>query len=307
MAQTLGELAPEQVGALLALVGVRAVVAALPTTVLMREISWTRATRNDLAGSLVQNFAPPPADIGVRYAMLRSWRVDPADGMASLVLAGLIFYAGRCAAPAAGFAVVLISGRIDTVYQTVAVVCGVAFLVLAAVVAVLPRSPRAASWVARFVASVVGRVRAVDVEAWETASVEFSMRTRERLGRGWVGAAVAVAALLVVESLIFVVCLRMVGVAPDVLVTHEIVGAFLVAYPLTMLPFSGIVFLDAVLLTLLQGHAGGDHQAQIAAGLMLWRITTLLVPFLLGLLVLVRWQRREGRGMAWRTGSSATH
>lgn len=307
MAAAVRGVSPLQLAVLLVLVGARAVVAAAPASFLMPEISWLRATRNDLAGALVQNFAPPPSDVGLRFAMLKSWRVDGADGMASLVLAGLIFYAGRCVAPAAGFAVVLLSGRIDRDYLTVAVVAAVVAVVLGAAVLIVPRSPSLAAGVARFAAAVVGRVRDVDAQAWQQTSTAFSQRARGRLERGWIAAVAAVAALLVIESLIFVLCLRVVGVGPDDLVTDEIVGAFLVGYPLTMLPFSGIVLLDAVLLTALLRQSAGALEAQIAAGLMLWRIATLLIPFVLGLAVLLHWQRNEGRGVVWRgsTGGPA--
>lgn len=72
--------------ALLGLVLVRAVVLALPLNLLMPEITPVQAARGDLVGNLVANFAPPPADIGVRVAMFRSWRLDVTPSMASLTL-----------------------------------------------------------------------------------------------------------------------------------------------------------------------------------------------------------------------------
>lgn len=82
-------------------------------------------------------------------------------------------------------------------------------------------------------------------------------------------------------------------------------GAFLITYPLNMLPFGGIVVLDAALLEILVLQGGADYEAQITAGLVLWRLATLVTPFVLGALALVHWQRTDGQGVTWRSANAA--
>lgn len=125
---------------LLGLVLMRAVMLALPLSLLMPEVSPVQAARGDLVGNLVANFAPPPADIGVRVAMFRSWRLDVTASMASLTLSGILFYAGRFAAPLLGFVILLPTLRFDESYLLVALLAG---LVAAAIVGVMVAMSRA--------------------------------------------------------------------------------------------------------------------------------------------------------------------
>lgn len=291
-----------QLLALLGLVVVRALVAALPLNALMREISPTQAARNDLAGNLVANFAPPPADIGVRYAMFRSWRVDPTDALAALSLSALMFYAARFGAPIIGFTLILLTRRFDDQYLVMAAVAGVVSLVIVAGIVLIARAERGAAWLGRSAARVAGRVRDTEPREWEQAMLAFRARVNDRLRRGWPGAVLAVAALFVVETVLIIVCMRFVGVPAEAVVGAEIAGAFLVTYPLNMLPLGGLIILDGLILEILVLQGGAAFEGAITAGLLLWRVATLITPFILGLLVLVHWQRREGRGVRWRSG-----
>lgn len=285
---------------LLGLVLLRAVVLGLPLTALMPEVSPIRSARSDLAGNLIANFAPPPADIGVRYAMFRSWKVDAVEGLAALTLSALLFYAARFIAPLVGFLLILLARRFDDEYLTMALIAGVVSGAIIAALIILARADRGAAWLGRTAGRIAARVRPVDPADWEQAMVSFRQRVNVRLRRGWPWAVVAVAAMFVVESIIMIVCLRFVGVPGDAVPAVEIAGAFLVTYPLNMLPLGGLVILDGVVLQILTSQGGAAYEAAIAAGLVLWRVATLVTPFLLGLIVLLHWQRREGRGVQWR-------
>ncbi|MGA7690272.1 MAG: lysylphosphatidylglycerol synthase domain-containing protein [Jiangellales bacterium] len=298
--QALRDVSLGQLLVLLGLVLVRAVVLALPLSALMREVSPLQATRTDLAGNLVANFAPPPADIGIRYAMFRSWKVNTAEAMAALSLSALLFYAARFTAPLLGFSLILLTRRFDDQYLLIAVMASAVALLIIGALIVISRAERSAAWLGRTAGSLVARVRDIDPANWEQATLAFREKVNDRLQRGWGGAAVALLALFVVESIILVVALRFVEVPSDAVPTVEIAGALLATYPLNMLPFGGLVLLDGAILEILSAQGGAAFEAQIGAGLVLWRLATLLTPFILGLLVLLHWQRHEGRGIKWR-------
>ena len=59
-------------------------------------------------------------------------------------------------------------------------------------------------------------------------------------------------------------------------------AAFLIAYPLTLLPFFGLGVLDATLAAGWVYLAGDDLEPEIVAGLVVWRVTTLLGALGLG-------------------------
>ncbi len=305
VATALRAIEPWQVVVLLGLVLVRAVVLALPLSLLMPEVTPVQAARGDLVGNLVANFAPPPADIGVRVAMFRSWRLDITASMASLTLSGVLFYAGRFAAPLLGFVILLLTRRFDESYLLVALLAGIVAAAIVGVMIAMSRARRSAAWLGRTAARLASRVRTVDASAWENAMVDFRDDVNERLRRRWAGAVLAVAALLLLEAFILVVCVRFMGVPAEAVVTAEIVGAFLVTYPLNMLPLGGIVVLDAAVLEILVRQGGAGYEAQLVGALVLWRTATLVTPFILGLLALVHWQRTDGAGVAWRTEKTA--
>lgn len=303
--QALRGITAGQLLALLGLVLLRAIVLALPLNALMREISPIRAARADVAGNLVANFAPPPADIGIRYAMFRSWKVDATEAMAALSLSALLFYAARFAAPLLGFTLILLTRRFDDEYLLMAGIAGAVALVIVGALIAISRAQRSAAWLGRTAGKAAARVRDIDPQSWEEATVSFRNRVNDRLRRGWPGAVLSLLALFVVESFILIVCLRFVDVPSDASPAVEIAGAFLVTYPLNMLPFGGLIILDGIVLEILVAQGAAAYEAQIAAGLLLWRVATLITPFLLGLLVLLHWQRREGRGIQWRNAPAA--
>jgi uncharacterized membrane protein YbhN (UPF0104 family) len=73
-----------------------------------------------------------------------------------------------------------------------------------------------------------------------------------------------------------------------------ILGAFLIAYPLTALPLAGLGVLDAALVVVFVDVAGVSLEPEIVAGFIVWRVITIGGPLLLGLLALWRWRAGGG-------------
>ncbi len=65
----------------------------------------------------------------------------------------------------------------------------------------------------------------------------------------------------------------------------------MIAYPLTLMPLVGFGVLDAALLASLVTIAGIAYKPQIVAGLVVWRVVTILGTLVLGALVLLWWRR----------------
>ena len=65
----------------------------------------------------------------------------------------------------------------------------------------------------------------------------------------------------------------------------------LIAYPLTLFPLMGLGILDAVLVAAWTQVAGIEYEARIVAGLIVWRVFSLLTPILLGVVALAWWRR----------------
>jgi uncharacterized membrane protein YbhN (UPF0104 family) len=98
--------------------------------------------------------------------------------------------------------------------------------------------------------------------------------------------------MVLCDALVLTVALRAVGIESGVLSTPEIYGAFLISYPLTLLPLAGLGVLDATLLAAWTEIAGVEWEPEIVAGLVVWRAFTLLGPLLLGAVTVLVWRRR---------------
>ena len=66
--------------------------------------------------------------------------------------------------------------------------------------------------------------------------------------------------------------------------------AFLIAYPLTLFPFSGLGLLDAVVVAALLALDVGADEASLVAGFVVWRAVTILGPLVLGLGAVGLWK-----------------
>jgi len=264
---------------------------AVPLSRFVPELPFRRSVVSDLGANVVGTFAPPPSDVVLRVSMFNTWGINPVDGMAGVTMNTLAFYAVRFLAPVLGLLV--ISGQeIDRRQWIAALISAlVAAAVIGALLAVM-RGDRIAAWIGRTAARIVRRFRkGVDAEAWATAVVHFRGRMNVNLRAGLVPSLVALMAMVITDSLILLGALRAVGVASSQLPVTDIVGAFLIAYPLTLMPLFGLGVMDAALLASYTAVAGTAWEPDIVAALAVWRVTTIGGQLLLGAIAIAAWRR----------------
>ena len=276
---------------------------AVPLARFVPGLGLKRSMQNDVTANLMGTVAPPPADVVIRVSMFKSWQINPVDGMAGVTLNMLTFYSVRFLAPALGLLVLSFQGiERGQVFAALssALIAGAILVSLALIV----RGDAFAAWLGRTAGRVVARVRSsVDPQVWELATVEFRGRMAETLRKGLLPSMVALVGMVLCDSLVLTLSLRFVGVGADVLPAPAIVGAFLISYPLTLMPLVGLGVLDAVLLATWTEIAGLEWEPEIVAGLIVWRAFTILGPLLLGAGTLLLWRR--GAGNAARASSEA--
>ncbi|WP_296667309.1 hypothetical protein, partial [Demequina sp.] len=228
-----------------ALVG-RQVLSSTPVARFVTGLGLKRAIHNEMSANLVATVAPPPSDMALRVAMFRSWGVDPVDGMAGVTLATVVFWGARFLAPVLGLAMFAVRGIETRQWAIAGVSAAIAATILVTLILVL-RSHTWAEATGRMAARAVSRVgRPADEAGWASAVLEFRARVESSLRRHLFPALVLMLAGVAVESFILLASLRFVGV-PQSLPSVEIVGTFLLLYPLTILPMLGLGVLDAIL------------------------------------------------------------
>ena len=295
VAAALGRLSWVAVPVLLALLLVRQALNAVPLSRFVPGLGWWRSAQNDVTANLIGTVAPPPGDVVIRVSMFRSWGLNPVDGMAGVTLNSLTFYVIRFAVPSLGL-LILIGEELETGRAGLALASLVVAAVIVTALVLVSRGERLAWLVGLTAGRVAARFRDdADPDRWGEAVLDFRGRMSTRLTRGLPLSLLALAAMVVTDGLILLTALRAVGVPADALPVVWVLGAFLIAYPLTAMPLAGLGLLDAALVVAYVGVAGDALEPEIIAAFIVWRVITLGGPLLLGLGALSAWRWRTRR------------
>lgn len=276
---------------LFAVVILRQVLNALPLKFYIRGVSAYRATINDLGAILMSVLAPPPSDLALRVAMFTSWGVSTAKGLAGTVMNTVTFYIVRFSAPAVGFLLLLATGRPSGLRRIELVSILVAVTILVALILIL-RSEATARSIGGWAGRLARRVRKdVDPQAWVEACVTFRVDISATVRRGFPRSLLALVGMLAADVLVLLLCLRFVGIYPSQVDLADVAIAYLFAYPFTLFPFSGMGVVDALILAALVESGGADVEAAAVAALLVWRVFTVGLPILLGVVAVGLWRR----------------
>ena len=283
---------------IIAIVGIRQTVNASTLPVLARGLSLGHALSTALAGTLIQTFTPPPSDTVLRLAMLKSYGVENTRGAAALVLDTVVFYLARFVAPIVGIVLAVIAMPVESVHLWMALLgLGVTALLLWALW-MITTGETAAGRVGSLAARVIKRLRpSVDPDAWAAAVIRFQRESATGLARKIGKATPIMLGFVLVDSLVVLVSLRFVGIPSHHIAYLAVLAAMFTLYPLTVFPFAGLGVLDAALIVLINAEDAADGPDLVAA-LVIWRVATLLLPLIPGLISLSLWRAREARRAA---------
>jgi len=279
-------------------VAVRQVVNASTLPVLVPKLSLPHAISTAFSGTLIQTFTPPPADAVLRLSMLKSYGVETTRGAAALVLDTVVFYLARFVAPIVGIVLAVIAMPVESVHLWMALLgLGVTALLLWALW-MITTGETAAGRVGTLAARVIKRLRpSVDPDAWAAAVIRFQRESATGLARKIGKATPIMLGFVLVDSLVVLVSLRFVGIPSHHIAYLAVLAAMFTLYPLTVFPFAGLGVLDAALIVLINAEDAADGPDLVAA-LVIWRVATLLLPLIPGLISLSLWRAREARRAA---------
>ncbi len=292
----LGKLALWQGPVLLAVLVVRQVLNAAPLAVFIDGLGIGRAVQNDQSAILMSTIAPPPADLVMRLSMFASWQISATRGLAGAMMNTVTFYVIRFAAPTVG---VLLIGASSVPYHAIygwsAVLGGAVALTILGLLWAALRRETAALWIGRTAGQACRRFRrSVEPEKWAASAADFRSHVVRRSPRGVPLSLTSLLVMVVVDGFLLTLSLRFVGVPASALSAAAIVGVFLVVYPLTLFPLAGLGVVDAMVLAALVETGGLALEPEIVGGLVVYRVTTLLVPVVFGLASVAWWRHTEG-------------
>ena len=268
-----GRLQPWAMVLLLVALLVRQALNAVPLIYYVPGLRWGQSMRNDLAANVMATFAPPSSDIVLRVTMFRSWGLDPVMGIAGSTLNSFA------------------AGGLERRRWVIAVLCLLVAGVILTALVLLLRSDALAAWLGTGVGKLVRLFKkSFEPEKLGQRTVELRAQAAGSLRRGLLPSMIALLGMVLADAAILAVALRGVGVSLDLLPLIEILGAFLLVYPLTTLPLFGLGVMDALLVGAWTTIAGVVHEPSIVAATIIWRVVTILGTLLLGLLVLGHWK-----------------
>ena len=139
-------------------------------------------------------------------------------------------------------------------------------------------------------------VRRPPATGWDQALTKFRDRTVLLLHARWHWLTLATVVSHLSLFLVLLLSLRFSGVTSDQVGWTEILAVFAFARLLTAVPFTpgGLGVIEVAMISGLAA-AGGDHAA-VAAGVLVFRVLTYVLPIPLGVLTYVFWQRNK----SWR-------
>jgi uncharacterized protein (TIRG00374 family) len=238
--------------------------------------------------------------LGLTYAMNSSWGFSRSRTSVSLLVSGLFNNFAKLGLPVLALALLAFSSP-PTPGRLLAGLAGMAGLVVVVVgLWLLMRSQESAARLGRGMGGVASAVvrpfGRPPVQGWDRATTKFRDRTALLLHARWHWITLATLVSHLSLFVVLLLALRFVGVTADQVSWAEALAVFAFARLLTAIPFTpgGLGVVELALITGLA--AAGGPRAMVAAGVLIFRALTYVLPIPLGLVTYVIWQRNR----SWR-------
>jgi uncharacterized protein (TIRG00374 family) len=232
--------------------------------------------------------------------MNSSWGFSRSRTSVSLLTSGLWNNFAKLGLPVVALAVLAFSAP-PTPGRVLAGALGVAGLVAAIVVLWLVlRSRESAARMGlrlgRWVSVLVRPLHKPPVQGWDLALTKFRDRTVLLLHARWHWLTLATVVSHLSLFVVLLLALRFSGVTAEQVGWPEVLAVFAFARLLTAIPFTpgGLGVIEVAMISGLAA-AGGDRAA-VAAGVLVFRVLTYVLPIPLGVLTYLFWQRNK----SWR-------
>lgn len=241
--------------------------------------------------------------VGLTYGILGSWGFSRSRSTLSVIVSGLWNNFAKLGLPVLSLALLAMQGSVNGPRVT-AGLFGIAALVGSITVFALMlrreafarrAGDRAAAWISR----LRRRMGKGPVEGWGDATVKFRGRTIGLVSHAWKRLTVTTVVSHLSLFAVLLMALRHIGVSNAEVHWAEILAVFAFVRLLTAIPITpgGLGVVELGLIAGLTA-AGGD-EAEVVAGVLIFRGLTYVLPIPLGLLTYVFWKRNT----SWRNSA----
>jgi hypothetical protein len=211
--------------------------------------------------------------------------------LAAAMMNVLCFYTNRVLVPIVGLILLFSAGSVQPVEPLVALVALAAGIALITMMRLGVRDREAAWRLGGKLGRLIHRVRSsADPESWAARTQDFRDHVAGRFSFALPRSLGALFVMTLVDAGLLALALRFVGVPARALPVVIVVGGFLVWFPLTIFPLSGLGLLDAVLVGVYTASAGERFESRIVAALTVYRLVSIAGTLVLGALASWVWR-----------------
>jgi uncharacterized protein (TIRG00374 family) len=272
-------------------------------------IGFRQSLELQFVGAALSNVAPlgGAVSIGFQYRMMREWDFSPSSSSRAMVVSGVWNQLCNVGLPVVGLTLVTLEGGRNAALILAAQIGAVLFVaILGAFLLILASDTgaRAIGQVASTLANLVRRVAKRPArDTLPAAMVRFRHDSVTLVKRRWAMLTITTLAGVLTVFLVFLVCLRAVGIPSSQVTATEAFAAWSVTRLLTAIPLTpgGIGILDVGLAGALTGFGGNN--AQVVATVLLYRVITFVPPVTLGTIAFFTWKRHPERHEPHRASS----
>jgi putative heme transporter len=263
----------------------------------LRQATVSTQTTTAISNTLVGGAA---IALGLTYSMNSSWGFSRSRTSVSLLTSGLWNNFAKLGLPVVALALLAFSSP-PTTGRLLAGALGIAGLVGAVTVLWLVLRSRASAArvglaLGRWVSVLLRPLHRPPAQGWDLALTKFRDRTVLLLRARWHWLTLATVVSHLSLFAVLLLALRFCGVSAEQVGWAEALAVFAFARLLTAVPFTpgGLGVIEVAMISGLAA-AGGDRPA-VAAGVLVFRVLTYVLPIPLGVLTYLFWQRNR----SWR-------
>lgn len=255
-------------------------------------LSFRHAFRSYLASNTVAEFAPPPADLAVRYSLYRAEGISSEAASTGIFLSGLFDWGMKIALPVIALGALVVTGLDDATTRQLFWIGSAATVGLIVIVAFAVRSERFAigfgRLLGRIISAVLVRFGRNPLEDLGPKSSSLRASVGDTLRARWLPALLATVGTHAMNYVIMLVALRYVGVGPDDVDWVILLVAYALVTLLTAIPITpGGIGVAAVGYTALLAPGDQALANLIASASLLTKVVTWLLPIVLGVVPLL--------------------
>jgi uncharacterized membrane protein YbhN (UPF0104 family) len=230
-----------------------------------------------------------PWNMGVLWVVVRGWGIGNAAATSGIALYGVINILSRMFLPLFAIILIAISGDLSSAPNqgavwAISIISAIAFLVVTGLIIAIVRSERIAAWLGRtgqriadWVTARLSRPGAPNVDG---AVHPFRDQLGHVIRRRGLASLLIATASQVVWATVLIVALRICGVPDRALTAGAIFGVYALVMVITILPIApgGAGVPELLFISAFTTITGGAYQAEITAGVFLYRMYFWFVP-----------------------------